>query len=121
MRILFAILVVACGPGVRLEDTRVVGRAALGDRANNAGELAAMMRDGVVNGGLLFEDPACAQQFGKMGDVPRDQVDAFARCVAGLHLKPSAREDELGDAVVMEYAPGSRSRRASFRSGGCRA
>jgi hypothetical protein len=55
---------------------------------------------------LWFADPTCAAQFGQAGDVPAAEQNAFARCLAGLHLQPSKRDDALADVVVMEYAPG---------------
>ena len=69
-------------------------------------KLRSLLRGSVVNGGLRFDDPACAQAFATPGEVPANQLDAFARCLASLKLERSAREDSLGDVFVMEHAPG---------------
>lgn len=90
----------ACGPGlarVPMSKDVLVG---------DAPKLRRLMRDSVTNGGLAFDDPACARDFGTPGEVKSEQLDAFAKCLAGLHLEPSAREDALPDVLVMQYAPG---------------
>jgi hypothetical protein len=87
-------------------DTRDSGRETLAVSSDDADELETLFRGKVTNGGLWFADPACASQFGGPGDVAPAQQKAFARCVAGLHMQPSTRDDALADVVVMEYAPG---------------
>lgn len=78
----------------------------LADAVAHEAKLASMLRGSVTNGGLWFEDAACAAKFQTPGEVKEDQLGAFAHCLAGLKLQRSAREDALGDVVVMTYAPG---------------
>jgi hypothetical protein len=66
-------------------------------------DIELMMRGQVTNGGLLFDDPACA--FAE-GEVPQAKIGAFAKCVAALHLQASDREDDLAEITVLRYAPG---------------
>jgi hypothetical protein len=104
---LFGLVVVAaCGPGLAARDTREVGRDSLASAAGSADALREMLRDSVVDGGLWFDDAACAKEFGAGEEVPKDRLSVFAQCLAGLHMQPSTRGDELGDVVVMTYAPG---------------
>ena len=102
--------VVACGPGVGHLDPHLdpqnAGRQALVDASGNADAIENLFRGHVVDGGLWFDDPACAAQFSNGGDLRPDQLAPFARCLAGLHIQASKREDALGDVVVMTYAPG---------------
>ncbi|MEO8550044.1 MAG: hypothetical protein ABI678_08720 [Kofleriaceae bacterium] len=100
------VVAAACGPGLVPRDTREVGREALAGAVGNPAELRELFRDSVVDGGLWFDDAACAAEFGKGEEVPKDRLDAFAACLAGLNLQPSPREDALGDVVVLDYAPG---------------
>lgn len=100
------VLVAACGPGLAPRDTRDVGRDDLAHAAGDADALLSMFHGAVVDGGLWFEDPACAKEFGPGEEVPKGRLEAFASCLAGLHLQASTRGDELGDVVVMDYAPG---------------
>ena len=102
--LLIAVVVGACGPGLRAPDARVEARGALADAAGDAATLEGMMRDEVVVGKLWFEDARCAQF--SSGAFHADQFAALARCLAGLKLRPSAREDALGDVTVMSYGPG---------------
>jgi hypothetical protein len=78
----------------------------LAEATEDPAALAQLVRSGVTNGGLWFSDAACNAQFGLPGVVADDHLGAFARCLAGLHLQRSPREDQLGDVVVMTYAPG---------------
>jgi len=96
----------ACGPGLVPRDTREIGRETLASAVGDPAELRELFRDSVVDGGLWFDDATCAAEFGKGEEVPKDRLDAFATCLAGLHLQPSPREDALGDVVVLDYAPG---------------
>jgi hypothetical protein len=50
-----------------------------------------MLRKSVTNGGLLFADTTCANQFAQPGEVTGDRLPAFAKCLAGLHMQPSLR------------------------------
>ena len=106
MKLFGLVLVAACGPGLVQRDTRDVGREDLARAAGDASALSYMFHDSVVDGGLWFDDAACAKEFGAGEDVPKDRLDAFAHCLAGLHMQASTRGDELGDVVVMDYAPG---------------
>ncbi len=58
---------------------------------------------GVVNGGLWFEDPTC--KFA-LGEVHPTVLPDFARCLVGLELVQSAREDALPDVLVLTDALG---------------
>src|SRR5438046_992034 len=98
-----ALLVVACGPGLVQQETRDVGRTALVASSGNPGRIEDLLRVSVTNGGVYFADPACTFP---LGEVPAAKFEAFARCLAALHLQPSKREDALGDVVVMTYEPG---------------
>jgi len=97
--------VLACGPGLK-QDPKAEGRNALLDASQDPSAIEELFHGSVTNGGLWFEDPACADKFSKGGDVPDNQLATFAHCLAALHLQASAREDELGDVVVMTYPPG---------------
>src|SRR5688572_3335400 len=104
MRAVLLLMVVACGPGLRT--TRPLPpRDALGQAVADVGAMKRLLRGSVVNGGLWFDDPACKAQF-PAGDVPNSKLGEFARCLVGLKLSFSPREDQLGDVVVMNYAPG---------------
>jgi hypothetical protein len=100
------VLVAACGPGLAPRDTRDVGRDSLTSAVGEPRALRELFRDNVVDGGLWFDDAACAKEFGAGEEVPKDRLDAFAQCLVGLHLQTSTRGDTLGDVVVMAYAPG---------------
>ena len=100
-----AAIVVACGPGLRIAGGNELAVESLRDASGDARAHEALMRENVVNGGLHFDDPACAAQF-PPGEVPAAQLTAFARCLAQLELQPSPRQDPLGDVAVMTYGPG---------------
>jgi TonB family protein len=68
--------------------------------------LRKMISKPLGTGGLYFSDPACERQFGRPGDVAATQLDAFAQCLAGLHLRLADRKDPLDDVVVLTYDPG---------------
>ena len=104
---LFGLVVVAaCGPGLAPRDTRDVGRDSLTSAVGDPRALRELFHGSVVDGGLWFDDAACAKEFGAGEEVPKDRLDAFSYCLAGVHMQPSQRGDELGDVVVMTYAPG---------------
>ena len=96
--------VVACGPGIAPRDSRDVARDVFVEA--DADSLEDAMRAGVVNGGLWFDDAQCASEFGRPGEVPAPRRGTFARCLAALGLQPSTRRHQLGDVVVLTYAPG---------------
>lgn len=55
----------------------------------------------VVNGGLWFTDADCQARFQQAGPVKPDAFDAFARCVATLHLRPTGRTESIDDTSVL--------------------
>ena len=91
------VLLAACGSSSIL---REVKRTPVG---MTTVELEKLMGTSVTNGGLVFDDPACTFP---AGPVPPAKVSAFAKCVGALHLEASDREDDLGDVLVLRYAPG---------------
>lgn len=104
MRAALLTFLIACAPGLKPKETKVAAQDTLVAAAGDAGKMAALVRRGVVNGGLWFEDATCSKFTD--GEVAAADRAEFARCLVGLHLTPSAREDALGDVVVMNYAPG---------------
>lgn len=96
---------VACGPGLRRPDAREVARDVLVQSAGDPARIRALLRDTVTSGGLVFDDATCAARF-SVGEVRSDQLDPFARCLAGLRWQASARTDALGDVVVLTYGAG---------------
>lgn len=102
MRVVWLACVVACGAGMK----PVEPRDAAGDLTGDVTEISKLLRDTVTNGGLWFDDAQCTAKFSAVGDIQRDQLPAFARCLAGLKLQRSARTDALGDVAVLSYAPG---------------
>ena len=99
-------LAACAGPGLVFVDQRIEAKHALVAAADDPAKLEALLRGGVTDGGLWFSDPPCEAEFGAGGSVPPDRQPTFARCLAGLHLQPSTRDDDLGDVTVMTYAPG---------------
>src|SRR5262245_7989471 len=94
------VLFVACGA------TKLPSKVTQATLVGDASKLRPLLRGSVVNGGLRFDDATCAQAFGVPGEIAEAQFDAFAGCLASLKLEPSAREDSLGDVIVMQHAPG---------------
>lgn len=68
--------------------------------ADEAGFRALLAGD-VTSGGLWFPDPGCQSQFGRAGTIAPEAYDAFARCVATLHLRPTERKHWLSDASIV--------------------
>jgi hypothetical protein len=100
----FAVVFLACGPGLAPVEPHALARYAVAGA--DADDLETLFRGSVINGGLWFDDAACASKFAAPGEVEAADQHAFAKCVAELHLQASAREDALGDVTVMQYAPG---------------
>jgi hypothetical protein len=98
--------VIACGPGLDPHHARAVRQTNFVQAANDPSALEALLRGSVANGGLWFDDPACRKQFPGSEEIGADRLPAFARCVVGLHVQASTRDDALGGVVVMTYAPG---------------
>jgi hypothetical protein len=96
-------LVVGCGPGLAKQPVPTVTFA---DASGDPAKIEQLLQQSVTNGGLWFDDAACAGKFQTPGEVKPDAFPAFAKCLAGLKLQRSAREDMLGDVAVMSYAPG---------------
>lgn len=94
-----------CGPALKVPDARAAARTSMTDAAGDPRAVAKLLRDSVTLGYLVFDDPTCAAAF-PPGDVGEARFGELARCLAGLNLRPSAREDGLGDVVVMSYGPG---------------
>jgi hypothetical protein len=106
MKAVLVFVVVACGPGIKqiAPDVTLAGRDALVKASNDPASMRKLLRHSVVNGGLWFDDARC-KTF-PVGEVPQQDYQRFAECLVELHLVPSAREDTLGDVVVMTYEPG---------------
>lgn len=102
---LLLVLASACGPGLASKDTKVAAGNDLAAALTDVAKMTALLRSGVVNGGLWFEDASCADKF-TGGEVAAELRSEFARCLVGLKLKPSTRKDALGDVVVLTYPPG---------------
>jgi hypothetical protein len=104
---LFSMALIACGAGsssVRVE-TKASLQKVLADAARDERSMRALLRGSVVNGGVWFEDASCTAKF-PVGEIEEADFGELARCLVGLKLQPSPREDALGDVVVMTYAPG---------------
>ena len=65
-----------------------------------------IIRKPVGSGGLWFADMTCAREFSLPGRIETARLDAFAQCLAGLHVRVGDRKDPLEDVVVLTYAPG---------------
>ena len=98
-----AAVLAACGGAHGAADRDEVAREMV---SSDPVQLAAMLRAPLEYGGLWFDDPACQQEFIAPGVVGADRIDAFARCLATLHLTVSAREHPYPDVIVLDYAPG---------------
>jgi hypothetical protein len=68
---------------------------------SDEGGFRKLLSGDVVNGGLWFADATCQGQFGPAGKIKPDAFDAFAHCVAGLHLRPTGRGDSFDDTAVL--------------------
>ena len=97
---------VACAPARK---DAAVPKIAAGDvlvaATTDAGKMTTLLRGGVIDGGVWFEDASCANQF-TVGEIAAELRGEFARCLVGLALKPSTRMDLLSDVAVMTYGPG---------------
>ncbi len=72
----------------------------------DASTLRGFMHGAVSYGGLWFADPKCREQFIVPRTIGEDELDAFAGCVAGLHLTVSERSYHLYDFAIFSYPPG---------------
>ena len=94
---------VGCGAGLsspQSTSTAPSVRAGVPPPSDEAG-FRRLLGGKVVNGGLWFADSNCQSQFGQAGTIKSDAFDAFAHCVAGLHLRPTGRADSLDDVSVL--------------------
>ena len=73
---------------------------------SDALSLRKLMHGSLTNAGIWFADPACQAQFARPSEVQEPQLDAFAKCLADLHMHSSNRRDPLPDVAVLSYAPG---------------
>lgn len=102
-----ALLVVAsgCGAGIQVPDAREAAKATMTASSGDPAAVAALLHDSVALGQLAFDDAACAAAF-PPGEVREDKFGELSRCLAGLKLRASTREDGLGDVAVMTYGAG---------------
>ena len=103
---LVVVAVSACGGANELTFPPLLDATAFVKNTHDAADFEHMLDGSVTNGGLWFDDPACAAQFATPGDIKPDGFAPFARCLAGLHLQASPRADALADVVVLTYEPG---------------
>lgn len=90
-------LVGACGTAAPLIPVARPGVAPPRDEAG----LRKLLVGDVVNGGLATANTSCQAQFGAAGTIAPAAFDAFARCLAGLHLHPTGRTDAIDDTSVL--------------------
>lgn len=104
--VLFAAAVVGCGPG--LSSAPVVQKSGVREKllSRDPAVIESLLHGPVVDGGLVFASPECASEFNAAGEVGPTRINAFARCLATLELRPSQREYELDDIVILEYGAG---------------
>lgn len=103
-RATLALALVACGPGAP-EHPQSLATAA-DQLGGSDAQIRAMMYKSVDYGGLRFADAACEQEFLVARTIPDAELDAFARCLAGLHLGPDTRRSSMPDFALLTYAPG---------------
>ena len=97
---------VSCGPGTTSRELGLDGVEAVVHASGDATKLRSLLVGSVADGGLWFNDPACAREFSSAGVVHEGQFDRFAKCLAGLHLRASSRKAELPDTTLLAYEPG---------------
>ncbi len=98
-------LIAACGPGLAPVH-RAAPKSPLEDAAGKPAEIEKLLRGTVVNGGMWWNSAECVREFPVSSTIRPDQFPAFARCLAGLQLQPSARTDALPGVTVFQYEPG---------------
>lgn len=99
---LMLVTLLGCAPALTSKPVPRTASEVLGPATTDLGKMTALLHGAVVNGGLYFEDAACANQF-TVGETEPALRDQFARCLVGLSLKPSARKDQLTRS--WRYAP----------------
>lgn len=113
--LLVAVVLVACGPGLKgaghaqyrnpkLDD--FAGELSQASRQHDVAAIRTMLGDGVTFGGMWFEDVSCMTVFVAPGQITGVHLDAFARCLSNLDLAPSSRTDTLPDVAILTYGPG---------------
>ena len=93
----------ACGPGLASESTIQSApsvRAGVPPPSDEIG-FRKLLAGEVQDGGLWFSDAQCQAQFGQNSTIKPDAFDAFARCVAALHLRPTGRTEWIDDTSVL--------------------
>lgn len=93
----------ACGSGSPAQPTSPAAPAVRAGVAPASDEVGfrKLLSGEVVNGGLWFPDATCQTEFQQAGPVKPEAFDAFARCVATLHLRPTGRTESLDDTSVL--------------------
>lgn len=99
MRVFVLGVLVACGPGLAADQPQPP-RPGVPPPTDVRG-FRKLLDGDVMNGGLWFADATCQARFGHYAKLEAADFDAFAGCVAGLHLRPSGREDALDDTSVL--------------------
>ncbi len=112
MRWALVLLLVACGsrpPPYRWDtSTRDSGMAKLVDATGrgDAAAVASLFGDSVDYGGIWFSTTPCRIEFAAAGTIPRERLDAFARCLAALRLQPAVVQNTLPQLATLAYEPG---------------
>ena len=105
----FAVLVLLLGCGTRMNANSVQApRVDIAKElaSHDASRISNILGASVIDGGFLFEDPACATKFDAARPIEPQRRNAFAQCLATLDLRPSQREHELGEVILLEYGAG---------------
>jgi hypothetical protein len=72
----------------------------------DAAAIRALLHEGVVDTGLWFADADCERRFAAPRMVPTGELDAFAGCIAGLHVEASDRVHSVESVAMLAYGPG---------------
>jgi hypothetical protein len=92
---------------IRPDISERVGQAFLDAVARkDAAAIQSALHAPLAYGGLLFADPECTQQFPTATTIAADSLPAFAKCLATLPLRASARHSVLSGVQMVEYEPG---------------
>ncbi len=112
--VLVVMVAMACGPGLRSEpaqfrNPKLPDFAAQLSQASKNHDVAAirtLLGDGLMLGGMWFDDVECMTKFVAPGEITGPRLDAFARCLSMIDLAPSSRVDRLPDVAVLTYGAG---------------
>jgi hypothetical protein len=101
-------LVVTGGCEASLSKASLSTRDAFIDAAQrqNVDAIEARLADPLELGGMYFTDPACTQKFPAPRSITGADRRVFARCLAGLQLRLSQRENSVYGSAVFDYGPG---------------